>query len=206
MFSGIVSGFDSVVSIEDHNQIRRIVLKLTDYKGLERGASVAVNGVCLTAVDIDEDIVGFDVIAETLRLTNLGAIGVGSLVNTERSFKHGQELGGHVVSGHVDASVEVLSSEIREGDVKVWFSLPSKQAKYVLPKGFVSLDGCSLTVVDVLEDRFSVCFIPETREVTTHGSDNVGRLVNLEIDRQTQAIVDTVERIMENRFKVDSSK
>jgi len=206
MFSGIVTGYDKIVSVEDKNNVRRIVLELSDYEGLEQGASVAINGVCLTAVDIQGPMVGFDVIQETLGLTNLNGFQPGDRVNTERSFKHGQELGGHIVSGHVDSSVEVLSTEIDLGAVKVWFSLPESLSKYVLPKGFIALDGCSLTVVDVVQDRFSVCFIPETLTVTTHGNKAVGRVVNLEVDRQTQAIVDTVERIMAQRYALGATE
>jgi riboflavin synthase len=111
----------------------------------------------------------------------------------------GQELGGHIVSGHVDASVEVLSVDQQQNAVKVWYALTETLSKYLFVKGFVALDGCSLTIVDVEADRFSVAYIPDTLTKTTHGSLLVGRLTNVEIDRQTQAIVNTVERVLASR-------
>lgn len=199
MFSGIVSGYDKISAIEIIDRVYRFTIELSNREGLEQGASVAINGVCLSVVSWDDSGVVFDAIEETLRLTNLGALTVGDRVNTERSFKMGQELGGHIVSGHVDASVEVLSVDQQQNAVKVWYALTETLSKYLFVKGFVALDGCSLTIVDVEADRFSVAYIPDTLTKTTHGSLLVGRLTNVEIDRQTQAIVNTVERVLASR-------
>lgn len=199
MFSGIVSGYDRIVDIEVIDRVYRFTIELSNRKGLEQGASVAVNGVCLSVVSWDDKGVVFDAIEETLRLTNLGSLRIDDRVNTERSFKMGQELGGHVVSGHVDASVQVLRVDQQQNAVKVWYLLPEPLKKYLFVKGFVALDGCSLTLVDVEDDRFSVAYIPDTLSKTTHGALEVGRLTNIEIDRQTQAIVNTVERVLAAR-------
>jgi riboflavin synthase len=199
VFSGIVSGYDKISGIEIIDRVYRFTIELSNREGLEQGASVAINGVCLSVVSWDDSGVVFDAIEETLRLTNLGALTVGDRVNTERSFKMGQELGGHIVSGHVDASVEVLSVDQQQNAVKVWYALTETLSKYLFVKGFVALDGCSLTIVDVEADRFSVAYIPDTLTKTTHGSLLVGRLTNVEIDRQTQAIVNTVERVLASR-------
>ena len=199
MFSGIVSGYDQITGIEIIDRVYRFTIKLSNREGLEQGASVAINGVCLSVVSWDDSGVVFDAIEETLRLTNLGELSIGDRVNTERSFKMGQELGGHIVSGHVDASVQVLRVDQEQNAVKVWYALPETLSKYLFVKGFVALDGCSLTVVDVEADRFSVAYIPDTLTKTTHGSLQVGRLTNVEIDRQTQAIVNTVERVLAAR-------
>ncbi|RMA81346.1 riboflavin synthase subunit alpha [Umboniibacter marinipuniceus] len=199
MFSGIVSGYDRIVDIEVIDRVYRFTVELSNRKGLEQGASVAVNGVCLSVVSWDDKGVVFDAIEETLRLTNLGSLKIDDRVNTERSFKMGQELGGHVVSGHVDASVEVLRVDQQQNAVKVWYAMSEPLKKYLFVKGFVALDGCSLTLVDVEDDRFSVAYIPDTLTKTTHGALEVGRLTNIEIDRQTQAIVNTVERVLAAR-------
>ncbi|WP_298636162.1 riboflavin synthase subunit alpha [uncultured Umboniibacter sp.] len=199
MFSGIVSGYDKVIDIEIIDRIYRYTVALSNRSGLEQGASVAINGVCLSVVSWSDQGVVFDAIEETLRLTNLGELSVGDCVNTERSFKMGQELGGHVVSGHIDASVKILSIDQQQNAVKVWYALPETLRKYLFVKGFVALDGCSLTIVDVEADRFSVAYIPDTLKKTTHGILKVGRLTNVEIDRQTQAIVNTVERVLASR-------
>jgi len=196
MFSGIVEALSTVNCIEKTSYGVRLGIGLENRDGLEKGASVAINGVCLTAVEWDQDSVYFDVIVQTLQLTNLDQLKVGQQVNTERSLSFGKELGGHLVSGHVDVSVEVKSIDSVDGEHRVWFSLPAELSKYIFDKGFVALDGCSLTVAEVEPERFAVCFIPETLEVTTHGDRSVGRRVNLEIDRQTQAVVDTVERVL----------
>jgi len=196
MFSGIVESLCKVASINTTDYGVRIGVQLKNRDNLEKGASVAINGVCLTVVEWDNDLVYFDAIKQTLAITNLGHLEPGQLVNCERSLKFGAELGGHVVSGHIDRAISVLSIDKTEGEHKVWFELPDSYSKYIFDKGFVALDGCSLTISHVQEDRFAVCFIPETIAVTTHGDERMGRLVNFEVDRQTQAVVDTVERVM----------
>lgn len=197
MFTGIVKGLGTVVSVTDAPGLRTLVVELpAGYAdGLSAGASVAVDGCCLTAVGMERDRVSFDVMEETLRKTTAGALAVRSRVNVERSFRVGDEVGGHLVSGHVTGTAEIVAVDERENNHVLTFRVPTEWMKYVLPKGFVALDGCSLTSVDV--DRaagtFTVWLIPETLRITTFGHKKAGDRVNFEIDSRTQAIVDTVE-------------
>lgn len=197
MFTGIVKGLGTVVSIEDKPGLRTLVVELpAGYAdGLSTGASVAVDGCCLTAVGMERDRVSFDVMEETLRKTTVGSLVVSSRVNVERSFRVGDEVGGHLVSGHVTGTAEIVSIETPDNNHVITFRAPTEWMKYLLPKGFVALDGCSLTMVDV--DRaagtFTVWLIPETLRLTTFGLKRAGDRVNVEIDSRTQAIVDTVE-------------
>jgi len=166
--------------------------------GLDLGSIVAINGTCLTVTAIDQGDVSFDVIHETLSLTNLGALGAGDLVNIERSFRVGDEVGGHILSGHV-AGVVVLDEVVSSiNERNLHFSAPVGIMKYLMHKGFVALDGASLTIasVDRVRNRIVVCLIPETIARTTLGQIDCGARVNVEVDAQTQAIVDTVERVL----------
>ena len=203
MFTGIVQGLGEVTQIQDQAGIRRLQVRLPTGRDqeLETGASVAINGVCLTVVGWDQHGVEFDVIDETLRLTNLGDLKVGHVVNVERAARFGDEIGGHVLSGHIHGRAQVTQVVETEANLAVWWAVPDALKKYVLPKGYVSLNGCSLTVGDTERDgQLSIHLIPETRELTTFGRVTVGDSLNLEIDSQTQAIVDTVERVLEQRL------
>jgi riboflavin synthase len=203
MFTGIVQGLGEVTNIEDRDGIRRLQVRLPSGRdqGLETGASVAINGVCLTVVGWNQQGVQFDVIDETLRLTNLGTLGIGRLVNVERAARFGDEIGGHVLSGHIHGQATVTKVVEMDANLAVWWHVPEGLRKYVLPKGYVSLNGCSLTVGDTERDgQFSIHLIPETRELTTFGRVAVSDSLNLEIDSQTQAIVDTVERVLDQRL------
>ena len=203
MFTGIVQGLGEVTQIQDQGGIRRLQVRLPTgcNQGLETGASVAINGVCLTVVGWDQHGVEFDVIDETLRLTNLGDLKVGHVVNVERAARFGDEIGGHVLSGHIHGRAQVTEVVETDANLAVWWAVPDALKKYVLPKGYVSLNGCSLTVGDTERDgQLSIHLIPETRELTTFGRVTVGDSLNLEIDSQTQAIVDTVERVLEQRL------
>lgn len=203
MFTGIVQGLGEVTQIQDQAGIRRLQVRLPNGRdqGLETGASVAINGVCLTVVGWDQHGVEFDVIDETLRLTNLGDLKVGHVINVERAARFGDEIGGHVLSGHIHGRAQVTEVVETDANLAVWWAVPDALKKYVLPKGYVSLNGCSLTVGDTERDgQLSIHLIPETRELTTFGRVTVGDSLNLEIDSQTQAIVDTVERVLEQRL------
>ena len=203
MFTGIVQGLGEVTQIQAQAGICRLQVRLPNGRdqGLETGASVAINGVCLTVVGWDQHGVEFDVIDETLRLTNLGDLKVGHVVNVERAARFGDEIGGHVLSGHIHGRAQVTEVVETDANLAVWWAVPDALKKYVLPKGYVSLNGCSLTVGDTERDgQLSIHLIPETRELTTFGRVTVGDSLNLEIDSQTQAIVDTVERVSAQRL------
>ncbi len=199
MFTGIIEALRPVVEVSDHDGIRMLTVDLdANASGLEPGASVAVNGVCLTVVSVADGRVRFDVIGETLGLTNLGCFEAGDLVDIERSLRFGDEIGGHLVSGHVAGTVEVVDVVVAEANRTVWFSIDPVHLPFLLWKGWVAIDGVSLTVsrLDRENARFAVSLIPETVERTTLGTLGVGGRANLELDSQTQAIVQTVRDIL----------
>jgi riboflavin synthase len=201
MFTGIVQGMADVVSIERKTGLQTHTLRMPPplCDNLTIGASIAHNGCCLTVTDIEDDRVSFDLMSVTLSLTNLGLLKVGDVVNVERAAKFGDEIGGHSMSGHIMQTVTVVDLVPSENNLTMWFSLEESLKKYILTKGYIGLDGCSLTIASVESDRFSVSFIPETLNKTLFGRRAIGDLVNLEIDPQTQAIVDTVERVLAQR-------
>ncbi|MGM0594891.1 MAG: riboflavin synthase subunit alpha [Pseudomonadota bacterium] len=201
MFTGIVQGTAEVVEIHEKRDFRSHVLRLPEVllQGLEPGASVAHNGCCLTVTGIEGDRVSFDLMRETLRLTNLGQLRVGERVNVERAARFGDEIGGHTMSGHIFGTAELVAVVESENNRRLWFRVPLAWSRYILPKGYIGIDGISLTVGDVQADRFSVNLIPETLARTNIGERREGERVNIEIDPQTQAIVDTVERVLEER-------
>ena len=199
MFTGIVQGMGRVVSVEQPAadfRIHTVELPEDMAGGLQTGASVAHNGCCLTVTETDGRTARFDLMAETLDKTNLGRLKAGDLVNLERAARFGDEIGGHLMSGHITATTEILRIERTEHNTTMHFALPAALKPYILPKGFVGLDGCSLTIGSVGEDSFCVHLIPETLRRTLFGTRQAGDTVNLEIDPQTQAVVDTVGRIL----------
>ncbi len=202
MFTGIVQGLGEVVAVASHGGISRLTIRMPgdELSGLTTGASIAINGTCLTVVAWNTMDVSFDVIDETLKLTNLGALQAGDLVNVERAARFGDEIGGHLLSGHIHGHALVERLESEGDNLAVWWSVKESLHKYILPKGYVALNGCSLTVGETQVDGcLSVHLIPETRRITTFGAVRVGDRLNVEIDTQTQAIVDTVERVMAGR-------
>jgi len=202
MFTGIVQGTAKIVSIEEKELFRTHVAELPEelLPGLALGASVAHNGCCLTVTAIEGNRVSFDLIKETLRVTNLGDLQQGDVVNIERAAKFSDEIGGHLMSGHIMTTAEICKIIQSENNREVWFKIQDpEQMKYILHKGFVGIDGISLTVGDVTKSKFCVYLIPETLERTTLGAKKLGHRVNIEIDPHTQAIVDTVERVLAQR-------
>lgn len=202
MFTGIVQGTGRIVA--KHTPAAgfctyTVELPEAMAHNLQTGASVANNGCCLTITRINGRQVDFDLMAETLAKTNLGALEVGSPVNLERAARFGDEIGGHSMSGHIMATAEISRIEQNGLNRTVWFRLPENLRGYVFRKGFIGLDGCSLTVGTVTDSEFNVHLIPETLNRTLFGSRRAGEWVNVEIDPQTQVIVDTVSRILADR-------
>ena len=189
MFTGIVQGLGEVISFEDGS----LCVEIQHLSDIEQGASIAIDGVCLTVSGFTKDRVWFDVVEETLDLTTLASLSAGDAVNFERAAKVGDEIGGHEMSGHVSCTAMIES----HSDGLMRFSLASKWMKYVTAKGFIAVDGCSLTVVEPDSTGFSVALIPETLSRTRFGSKVPGDEVNIEIDAKTQAVVDIVERMMQ---------
>ncbi|MGB3734226.1 MAG: riboflavin synthase subunit alpha [Ilumatobacter sp.] len=201
MFTGIVQDLCEVVHVDDRDGVRRLEVLLGDHAdGLESGASVANNGVCLTASHIDGGRVRFDVISETVQLTNLRDVEVGSRVNIERSLKFGDELGGHILSGHVSGTMTVSRIEVDGANRTMWFSVAPDHMPYLMWKGWIAIDGASLTIsrVERATNEIAVSLIPETLERTTLGGFDVGSIANLEVDAQTQTIVNTVRETLKD--------
>lgn len=207
MFTGIVEGKASVRSVQQLDGLSRLHIDFRKDQGeTRRGASVALDGACLTVTAIDGNNLVFDVMQETLRVTTLGSLKTGSEINFEHAARIGDEIGGHLLSGHIHATVVVARVIHHPNNVNIAFTVPEALRKYVLHKGYIGVNGASLTIGHITADGFSVDLIPETLAVTTFGAiaenwqdGGESFLVNLEIDSQTQAIVDTVERVLQQR-------
>ncbi len=196
MFTGIVSGTAPILRIAEGEGIRKITVDLGDFlDGLETGASVSLDGVCMTVVSMDSREVTFDAISETLDRTTLSDRSEGDWLNVERSMKLGDELGGHILSGHIMGTAEIIESkEIGEG-LDLLISIPDGCSPFILEKGFIAVDGMSLTVGKCDEESFGLHIIPETLRITTLDKKVVGDRVNIEIDSRTQAVVETMLRM-----------
>lgn len=201
MFTGIVQAKLPVAQVKRFADFATFVFEFPEslLANLKIGASVAFNGTCLTVRTIENRRVSFDAIVQTLKVTNLGLLSEGSIVNVERAARFGDEIGGHLLSGHIMQTVKVLAVTDTEHNRVVWFERPANIAEFILDKGFIALNGCSLTIAEVQDDRFAVYLIPETRDVTTFGEVQVGDAINLEVDSQTQAVVETVKRVLAAR-------
>ncbi|MCI5112510.1 MAG: riboflavin synthase [Marivita sp.] len=182
MFTGIVTDMGDIRSLERRGDLRARIGTSYDTSGIDIGASIACSGVCLTVVQLGPDWFDVEISAETLDKTNIGQWAVGQKINLERALKVGDELGGHIVSGHVDGLAEIIEMRPEGDSVRYTFDAPHNLARFIAPKGSVALDGTSLTVNEVEDTRFGVNIIPHTQEVTTWGASKVGDKVNLEID------------------------
>ena len=196
MFTGIVQGKGTIVSIEKGNEITTLQIQVPTTEGLQIGASISIDGVCLTATEFSNNIVSFDVIPETLEKTTLGQLERGHFVNVERSLRYGDEVGGHLLSGHIIGRGLVRKADNVGDGAQYSIIAPPDVRKYIVSKGYVGIDGISLTIGDVSEDYFDLHLIPETLRLTTIGDKQVGDAVNLEIDSTTMMIVETVERMI----------
>ena len=201
MFTGIVAGLAEVSNINKQHQLWQLTLTLPEQAcgDFKVGASIAVNGTCLTIVEFTERQVIFDVMMETLDLTNLNALQPGDKVNVERAARFGDEIGGHLLSGHIYGLAEIIAIDQPKNNRIITLKTDSQWMPFILSKGFIALDGASLTVNEVKGDQFKVYLIPETIRSTTLGFKKVGASVNLEIDSQTQAIVETVHRTLKSK-------
>ena len=183
MFTGIVTDVGRVRAVRDTNRDRRFEIETKfDLSAVDIGASISHAGCCLTVVEKDDGWFAVEVSGETLSLTTLADWQEGRPVNLERAAKVGDELGGHIVSGHVDGIGEVISIESEGGSHRVQVRVPRPLHRYIAPKGSITIEGVSLTVNEVEDDVFGVNLIPHTWDVTTLGTLKVGSRVNLEID------------------------
>lgn len=186
MFTGIIEGLGNIVSFDKKTNNRSAAKMKINIgkiaKGLKIGDSVAINGVCLTAVSISKGITEFEMVGETIKKTNLGSLERGDKVNIERSLKIGERLEGHFVLGHVDGIGVISKIEKQSNQIQIWVKLPKGLSKHIIKKGSITVDGISLTVVDVLKDQFSVSIIPHTMQITNLSYKKVGDKVNIETD------------------------
>lgn len=182
MFTGIITDIGTVQGLTQRGDLRARIGTAYDTAGIDIGASIACDGVCLTVVALGEGWFDVDVSAETLSKTNLGHWADGSRINLERALKVGDELGGHIVSGHVDGLAEIVAIAEEGDSTRVTLRAPKDLARFIAPKGSVALNGTSLTVNEVDGCDFGINFIPHTKQMTTWGDAALGDPVNLEID------------------------
>ena len=194
MFTGIVHGTGCVQSVQGDTVVT-VAIEIPSTEGLEVGGSVSIDGVCLTATSVGNSVT-FDIIPETLERTTLGSLSSGSNVNVERALKFGDELGGHLLSGHIMGTAEIITAKNQDYTIKC----PTEMAEFIQEKGYIAVDGISLTIGETDgEGCFDVHIIPETLRLTTLGGKSVGDHVNIEIDAMTQAVVETTKRLMKSR-------
>ncbi|MEP5153570.1 riboflavin synthase [Planktotalea sp.] len=184
MFTGIITDIGEVVETEKRGDLRARIKTGYATSGIDIGASIACDGVCLTVIELGADWFDVEISAETVNLTNIGSNHwpVGRRLNLERALKVGDELGGHIVSGHVDGVAEIIAMADEGDSTRVTLRAPESLAKFVAPKGSVALNGTSLTVNEVNGTDFGINFIPHTKTATTWGDAKVGDKINLEID------------------------
>lgn len=205
MFTGIIQSMATIIDISDNKGIRTFLI---DFEAgfcvdLEIGASVAVDGVCLTVTELLSDTrVSFDVMLQSLKISTLSEYKVGTRINVERAAKDGAEIGGHPLSGHVDFQTPIIDIKHIDDNYCIRFALSGKWKRYVFPKGYIALNGASLTISDVDKQAgwFEVWLIPETRRMTVFEQKIIGDNINVEIERNTQVVVDTVRSTLEENL------
>ena len=194
MFTGIITDQGTVREISGQGDVLFRIGTSYDTKSIEIGASISHNGICLTVIETGPDWYSIQASAETLNLTTMGEWKTGRRINLERALKVGDELGGHIVSGHVDGIATIVELRPENDSVRVTFEAPAKLAKFVAAKGSVALDGVSLTVNEVSGARFGVNIIPHTQAVTSFGGYQAGDLVNMEIDMLARYVARLIEK------------
>jgi len=186
VFTGIVEGLGIIKKFEKKTNTRSAAKMKVDLgnlaRGLKAGHSVAINGVCLTITKISKNDAEVEMIGETIRKTDLGKLESGDKVNIERSLKVGDRMEGHFVLGHIDGTGKIIKIEKMPKEIKLWIDLPSDLTKHVVKKGSIAIDGISLTLVDVIKNKISVCIIPHTMKITNLNSKKIGDKVNIETD------------------------
>ena len=201
MFSGIVQETGKVIEFKKEKDIYNLSIDCSSelISDLKKGASISVNGVCLTLKDSNPEILKFDLIEETIKRTNFQNIKAGDNVNLERSLRLGDEIGGHLVSGHIHGTSKVISTEMRAESWDVEFSVEPFMHDYILHKGYVAINGCSLTVGEVSKVSFMIHLIPETLSITNLFQLQKNSIVNVELDQNTVVIADTVKKYLDGK-------
>ncbi|HHJ1297666.1 Riboflavin synthase [compost metagenome] len=198
MYTGIVQAVRPLLAVNTYPGHKQFTLDLTPelLDELKIGASVSVEGTCLSVTEIDGTEVKFDAMNATLERTNLRCLKAGQGVNIERSAKMNAEIGGHLMAGHIATTADIVELSIQPTGAFIKFRMPPEWAKYVFPRGFLGVNGCSLTVADVEDTVITINLIPETLRQTTFANYQAGELLNIEVDHQTMVLVDVVERTL----------
>lgn len=202
MFSGIVQALLPCIAFSEEHGCFTLAIHFNDamLQELEIGASVAIEGVCLTVVAIDGPIVSFNVIEQTRKLTTLNHVAQGQLLNIERALRYNGEIGGHLMSGHIDGTLSIAAIDATPSRYELLFSTPHEWQKYIVPQGFIGINGVSLTIATSFHDTdkslFSVCLIPETLRRTSLSLLKPGDRVNIELDAQTKAIAHVLDHLL----------
>ena len=201
MFSGIVQETGKVIGFVKVKDIYNLSIECSSefISDLKKGASISVDGVCLTVKDENPEILRFDLVEETIKRTNFQNIKTGDNVNLERSLKMGDEIGGHPVSGHIHGISKVISIDKRDQSWNVKFSVEPFMHDYMLHKGYVAINGCSLTVGEVSNESFMIHLIPETLSITNLFQLEQDSIVNIELDQNTIIIADTVKKYLDGK-------
>ena len=201
MFSGIVQETGKVIGFVKEKDIYNLSIECSSefISDLKKGASISVDGVCLTVKDENPEILRFDLVEETIKKTNFQNIKTGDNVNLERSLKMGDEIGGHPVSGHIHGNSKVISIDKRDQSWDVKFSVESFMHDYMLHKGYVAINGCSLTIGEVSNESFTIHLIPETLSITNLFQLEQDSVVNIELDQNTIIIADTVKKYLDGK-------
>lgn len=201
MFTGIVKGTGKIVDIIPNGSTHALKINVPAeiVDKLKIGDSLSVDGACLTVVSIAENVVGFDAVNETLERTIIQRYKLGNEVNLENSLSYGEHVGGHLVSGHIQTIAEIKEVEIDGRAKNLLVEIDEKYSKYIFEKGYVALNGCSLTIGRVIKNNFYLHLIPETLESTNLNNLLYGDLVNIELDQNTVTIVDTTERVLRDQ-------
>lgn len=196
MFTGIVHGVATVLEIQKKTNFQILKIQFPEHliQDLKIGASISNNGCCLTVSKIENNNVYFHVMQETLQRTNLALLQIGSEINVERSLKYGDEIGGHLMSGHIIGTATIVNIINSKNNKKIFFQMNDlKIMKYMFLKGFIGIDGISLTIGDIYKNMFCIYFIPETVFTTNIKIKTMGDIVNIEVDYYTQIVVDKLE-------------
>ncbi|XID75347.1 riboflavin synthase subunit alpha [Alkanindiges sp. WGS2144] len=205
MFTGIVQAVATIEKVTDIDGIRTFTTSFPAgfCQDLQIGASVAIDGTCLTVTEIlDSNTASFDVMLQSLHITTLGAYQAGAQVNAERAAKDGAEIGGHPLSGHIDFTGSILDIKQYDNNFCYRIDIPAQWMKYIFSKGYIAINGASLTLFEVnkTEHWFEVWLIPETRRMTTFAQKQVGDALNIEIERSTQVLVDTIRDALDEKL------
>ena len=198
MFSGIVECTGKISKIDNHGDIFSIEVYCPKgfNENLENGASISIDGVCLTSKDNGDNALKFDIVGETINRTKFSEMAIGDEVNLERSIKASSEIGGHLMSGHIHCTGKVIRTDIRKNSKDILIEISDKYLPYLMEKGYIGINWCSLTLGKIVDNSFYIHFIPETLKVTNINELDLQDLVNIEIDQNTIAIVDTVKKVL----------